>query len=252
MHNDRKGEVMFVLYLVIALLTLYLGYIIFLFILSLFIPRKIYEKESPFFRFILNSSTRRVLFILRVHTHIVGMEKIPLDTKCLFVSNHISNYDPIVTWDKLRSYHIAFISKNANFSVPIFGPFIRKCCFLPIDRKSIREAVPIIKKAGELLERKEVSIGVYPEGKRSKTLSLLEFHDCVFRISQMGKAPLVVLTVSGTEKIWKNIRRLRRSDVYIDVVDVIPYERLKDMRSSEIGEEVKKLMETSLAKRGEK
>lgn len=243
------GDVcVYILYLIGGLSALYFLYIVFLLVVSLFIPKKEYDKESPFFRFILNSSTRRILFILRIHTHISGMEKIPLDTKCLFVSNHRSNYDPIVTWDKLRAWHIAYISKKENFSVPIFGRVIRKCCFMAIDRKDIRAAVPTLRKAGELLGRKEVSIGVYPEGKRSKTLSLLPFHDCTFRIAQMGTAPIVVLTVRGTENIWKNIKRLRRSDVYLDVLEVIPYERLKDMRSVEIGEEVRALMEKSLKK----
>lgn len=245
-----KGCV-FIFYTLGTLIALYVLYIFLLFVISLFIVKKEYEKESKFFRFLLNSSTRRILFLLGIHTRVIGMEKIQEGEKYLFVQNHLSNYDPIVTWLYFKPWHIAFISKEKNFSVPIFGRFIRKCCFLPIDRKNIRAAAGTIRKAGKLLERRQVSIGAYPEGKRSKDGTLLPFHDCMFRIAELGSASIVVLTIKGTENIFKNIKRLRRSDVTIYVSGIIEKEKVLSSRSSEIGEEVRAMMERDL-KREEK
>ena len=237
---------MIVLYILLALVGLEILYILFLFILSLLIPKKEYDKDSPFFRFLLNLSTRRILTFLRIHTTVNDFDKVPQGTKCLFVSNHRSNYDPIITWMVFKDWRIAYISKKENFSIPIFGRFIRKCCFMAIDRKDIRKAVPTLRKAGELLKTGEVSIGVYPEGKRSKDCVLLPFHDCVFKIAQMGSSPIVVLSVRGTENIFNNIKHLRRSDVVIDVLEVITKERAEEMRTCEISEEIRGLMEKDL------
>lgn len=238
---------MVILYVLAGITALYLLYIVFLFLLSICIPKKEYDKDSPFFRFILNSSTRRILFFLRIHTEVNGMEKVKEGEPCLFVSNHLSNYDPIITWLVFKAWKPAFISKKANFSVPIFGRVIRKCCFMEIDRSNIRNAAVTIRKAGALLKKGEVSVGVYPEGKRSKTGELLPFHDCVFKIAQIAGRPIVVLSVQGTEKIFYNIKHLRRSLVTLDVLEVIPSERLENMRTCEIGEEVRALMERDLS-----
>ncbi len=237
---------MIVLYVLLGILSLYLLYIVFLFVLSLTIEKREYEKDSPFFRFILNSSTKRVLFLLGVRYTVNGMEKIPRDRKCLFVSNHPSNYDPIVSWLVFKDWKIAFISKKENFSIPIFGRIIRRCCFMAIDRKNIRNAIPTINKAGELLKRGEVSIGVYPEGTRDRGKELLPFHDCMFRIAMNASSPIVVLTVKGTENIFNNIKRLRKTKVEINVLSVFYPEETEGLRSTEIGALVRKEMEEKL------
>ncbi len=234
-----------------TLLGLYLLYLAFLSVCALLVSRKEYDRDSPFYRSLLDNSTRNILKLLRIHVHVSGMDKVPRDTKCLFVSNHRSNYDPIITWYVFKSWHLAYISKKENFSIPIFGRIIRKCCFMAIDRKNIRNAVPTIRKAGELLKEREVSIGVYPEGTRSRTGELLPFHDCVFKIALFGEAPVVVMALSGTENIFRNIKRLRRSDVNLDVLEVIPPSRVSVMKTSEIGGEVRLLIEKDLKAAGE-
>ncbi len=234
-----------------TLLGLYLVYLAFLSVCALLVTKKEYDRDSSFYRFLLDNSTRNILKLLRIHVHVSGMDKVPLDTKCLFVSNHRSNYDPIITWYVFKSWHLAYISKKENFSIPVFGRIIRKCCFMAIDRKNIRNAVPTIKKAGELLREREVSIGVYPEGTRNRTGELLPFHDCVFKIALYGEAPIVVMAVSGTENIFRNIKRLRRSDVKLDVLSVIPPSRVSTMKTSEIGVEVRLLIEKDLKAAGE-
>ncbi len=236
----------YVLYVILGLVGLYLIYILFLSICALLVPKKEFDRDSRFYRALLNNSTRNIVKFLRIHVHTSGFDLVPKDRKCLFVSNHRSNYDPILTWYVFRDWKLAYLSKIENFSIPVFGRFIRKCCFMAIDRKNIRNAVPTIRKAGELLEKGEVSIGVYPEGTRSRKCVLLEFHDCMFRIAELGSAPIVVLTVRGTENIFRNIKRLRRSDVYLDVLEVIPPDRVKTMRSNEISAEVRTLMENNL------
>lgn len=237
-----------VLIVLLSLLSLYLVYLAFLSVCALLVTKKEYERDSSFYRAILDNSTRNILKLLRIHVHVRGMEKVPEGEKCLFVSNHRSNYDPIITWYVFKKWHLAFISKKENFSVPIFGRIIRRCCFLSIDRRNIRNAAGTIRKAGELLKKREVSIGCYPEGTRSRTGVLLPFHDCMFKIAILGEAPIVVLAVSGTENIFRNIKRFRRSDVTLDVLEVIPSSRACAMKSSEIGEETRAMMEDDLKK----
>ncbi len=230
-----------------AFFSLVLLYILFLVICSLFVnPKKEYEEHSGFYRALLNGATAVAIKIMRIRLHVSGMEKIPADTKnLLFVSNHRSNFDPILTWHILKRWQPAFVSKSSNFKIPIFGRFIRKCCFMAIDRKNPRNAIKTIQKASELLKKGEVSIGIYPEGTRSKICKLLPFHNGVFKIAQKADAPIVVLAVSGTEKICKNYP-FRHTDVHIDVLEILSAERVKSTKTDIIGEHIKTEMENHL------
>ncbi len=237
---------MVILYILLGILILFAIYVVFLFICSLFVnPHKEYENNSRFYRFLLYSATAGALKLLRIKVHTDGMEKIPKDAKLLFVGNHRSNFDPIIEWQVFKDWDIAFISKDSNFKIPIFGRFIRKCCFMAIDRENVKNAMVTINKAADLLRKGEVSIGVYPEGTRNRSDELLPFHNSVLHIAKKADAAIVVMAIRGTDKIYKNVIR-RRSDIYLEIVDVISAEDVKNMRTAAIGERVRNDLKNSL------
>ena len=240
---------MIILYIFAAILILFFAYVIFLAVCSLFVnPKKEYDHNSRFYRFLLHSAAGGALKLLRIKVHTSGVEKVPTDVMPLFVGNHRSNFDPIIEWQVFKAWQPAFISKAANFKIPFFGRFIRKCCFIAIDRENPRKAMQTINKAAESLKRKEVSIGVYPEGTRSKNCELLPFHNGVFKIAQKANVPIVVLAISGTEKIHKQVI-FHRSDIYLDVIDVIPAEEVKAMRTDAIGARIRTELDEKLNER---
>lgn len=188
----------------------------------------------------------------RVKVLCTGLEKIPADRVFLVVGNHRSNFDPIITWYVLRKFPIAYISKEENFRIPFFGRIIRKCCFMPIDRKNPMNAMKAINSATDLLKSGKLSVGVYPEGTRNKTKEpLLSFHDGVFLIAKKAKAPIVVITLKNTDEIYKNFP-LRYTKVFLEVSEVIPAEYVFSARTAEIGARVKEIMLGSLEKVQEK
>lgn len=237
---------MIVLYLLLGLAGLFLIYLGFLGICALLVdPHKIYFKNSRFYRAVLNGASTAALALLRVRVHVTGLEKLPRWQRLLFVGNHRSNFDPIIQWVALKPWQIAYLSKAENFKIPFLGRIIRKCCFLPIDRRDPRKAMETIRDAAALLRSGEVSIGVYPEGTRSKQCVLLPFHDGVFRIAQKADAPIAVLAIRGTEQIHKNILR-RRTEVYLDIVTVIPAQDAVSLGTHAIGAAVREALQAAL------
>lgn len=203
------------------------------------------EKNSPYYRFLLNSGTAVAVWLLGIKVHINGADKLPENDRFLLVGNHRSKFDPILTWYAFNTHIMAFISKPENFNIPIFGRIIRKCCFMPIDRENPRNALGTIEHAAKLIEKNEAAVAVYPEGTRSKSGVLLPFHNGVFKIAQKADVPIVVAAISGTENIHKNVFR-RRSDVYITIAEVIPAEYVRENRTSAIGERVKTALSNTL------
>lgn len=229
-----------VLWILLAILILIGLYILFLGICALLVdPKKEYEHFSPFYFRVLNSATACSFVLARLRISSSGMEKVPWDQRFLLVGNHMSNFDPIITWYVFRRNNVAFISKVQNFKIFIFGRLIRRCGFMAIDRENAGAAYQTITRAADLLKQGEASIGIYPEGARNRTpeKGLLPFHNGVFKIAQMAKVPIVVVAIKGTENIHRNYP-LRGTKIQVDVVDVIPAEEIAGKRTREIGERV--------------
>lgn len=232
---------LWILWIVLGIIGLLAFLFLFIGVCSLFADRnKVYDKESGFFRFLLTYSTAIASVLIRIRLRVTGREKLP-EGRFLLVSNHRSKFDPILTWLAFGKYHIAFISKPENFKVPIYGRIIRKCCFMAIDRENPREALKTINQAAKLMKNDEVSVGVYPEGTRNYGEGLLPFHNAVFKAAVKAEVPIVVMTIKGADKIQNNYP-LHSSKVEIDVLETIEAERVKKMKTSQIGEYVSKIM----------
>lgn len=237
-----------VLYIFCAILILLALVCIIDIISALFIDtKKIYMHNSGYFRFLLYLTTALTVFIGRIHIHTEGLEKLKDYSKQRFlvVSNHRSNFDPIVTWHILRKYDLAFLSKEENMHIFTFGRIIRKCCFMVIDRENPRNALKTLMTSAELIKNDEVSIAIYPEGTRNKGEGLLPFHNGVFKVAKMANVPIVVMSVNGTVDIQKNFP-LRATDVNLKILDIIDPDKVQEMSTSAIGEIVREEILNSL------
>ena len=232
----------FVLWTIILLLALWLSYWVLIFICSCLVDTKrLYDKHSGFYRWLLVSSTWHLIFVGRVRFHTTGMEKIPKNQRFVLVCNHRSKLEPITSWYLLRQYDLAFISKEENFHVPCWGRLIRRCCFLPIDRENPRNAMKTIEMAANLIKDDQVSIAVYPEGTRNYGKGILPYHSGVFKIAQKANVPVVICGMWGPDQMKKNFP-LHGTDIYFDVLDVLSAEQVKSMRCNDIGEHARNLM----------
>ncbi len=237
------------LYILLAILGLLALAVLFLTVCALLVDRKkFYKKDSSFYRCLMNALAALVVWVVRAKVHVTGRELIPEGKKLLFVGNHMSNYDPIVTLFAFAKWDLAFVSKASNFKIPWFGQIVRRCCFMEIDRENPRNAIHTINWAAELLKEGEVSVGVYPEGTRSKSGELLPFHNGVFKIAQKAETDIVVVSLTGTNNIAKNLP-WKRTHVYVDVLEVIPAEQIHKVKTDVIGQRVEKLLTENKRKR---
>lgn len=218
------------------------------FIMSLFIKLdKPCDVPDKFCRFWVFGTVGFVLDLARVRITVNGAEKLPHDRRFLLVSNHRSNLDPMIGIVKFYKNEIAYVAKPEVLKFPIVGPFIHKCCFLPIDRENARNAMRTIHRATDFVKNDITSIGIYPEGTRSKTGELLEFKDGVFYIAKKAPCPVAVITVKGTENLSKNLP-FKSTKVLINVLGVIEPEEFADLSTHELGEKVREMMLADLGK----
>ena len=161
---------------------------------------KMYAHISPFYHALTMALDGWILALCRVKIHVEGLEKVPTDTEYLFVSNHRSNFDPMVQWWVLRRWRLAFVSKPSNMRKFVIGPFVRRCCFFADrPRKRARNALTTINAAADLIRAHECSFAIYPEGTRSKAVSCCPGTPARSKSHRRQASPIVVATIEGTE-----------------------------------------------------
>ena len=175
---------------------------------------------------------------------ITGEEKLP-DTPYLLVCNHRSFYDPLMILRYLKGQNIAFISKPSNMRIPLIGDMAYAAGFLDIDRENDRAALKTILTAADYLKRDLCSMGIFPEGTRTRTGRMGEFHPGSFKVAQRAGAPVAIACVRDTERASRRTFLLP-TKVYLDILELVPADRVKAMSTRELAEHSKALMAEKL------
>ena len=205
-----------------------------LFLITLPIKRKgdFGEKHSKFYRFFFEEGLTFINYFLRIKVHVENKDKLPSKKeRIIFMSNHLSKFDPMTCNSVLKGYDIAWIGKGSLFSMPLINRYLYKICFMPIDRDDLKQSLKVIKQAVKYINQGECSVGIYPEGTRNTTDEpILPCKAGSMKIAYLSKAPIVVMSVINTNKIVKNFI-LKKTHVYVRICEVIPYEEYKDLDS---------------------
>ena len=183
-----------------------------------------------------------------VRVKVIGRSRLPKNgQRFLLVCNHRSRFDPMTQLVILKDHHLAYISKPSNFKAPLGGKLMKICHFQGIIREDPLQSLEIMNTCTDLLKNDICSVGVYPEGTRTKDNVLLPFHEGVFGIATKAKCPIVVATTRGTEKVHKNFP-FHISYVNFDIVKTIYPEEYEDKPLKVISDEVREMMLDHLAR----
>ena len=224
-----------ILFALLAAVAALLIYVLIIWIASLFVDnKKPLTKQNEFVRRGITNAFKLVCWLFGAKIYVSGKELLPQDKCFQLVCNHRSGFDPLCFMSAMPDVNIAFIAKPSIMKIPIVGRVSYAAGGLAIDRENDRNALKTILTAAGYIKNGVCSIGIFPEGTRSKTLELLPFHAGSFKIAQRAGAPLVIAATHGTENIKSFFKRPK--DVYIDILEVVPGEKLKEMKTQEISD----------------
>ena len=203
------------------------------------------EEDSKAARRILYLYEELALTLLQVKIHTTGLEKLPREGRFLLVCNHLSLLDPLILHIHTKESQLAFISKRENDRLILVNKLMHKTLCQPINRENDREALKTILKCVDILKTDRASIAVFPEGYTSRTGHLQPFRNGVFKIAQKAKVPIVVCTLRGAAPIFHNAARLRRTHVFLDLLEVVPTSQLQGT-TKQIGDHIYAAMAQNL------
>jgi len=150
-------------------------------------------------RYILWTTMKWARFIMRItpaDITVRGMEHLPEGGNLVFIANHQSAYDiPLIMSVIPRNF--GFISKKELAFLPLVSSWMRgmKCVF--IDRSSPRKAMSGIETAIHNLKAGH-SMVVFPEGTRSRSSRMGNFHLGSLQIAYRAGSTIVPITIKDT------------------------------------------------------
>lgn len=147
-----------------------------------------------------------VAFISGVKLTVIGEENVPRDEPVLYIGNHRSFFDVVVTYARCPGL-TGYIAKDGVNKVPIFRIWMKRLHCIFLKRDDMKEGLKVILKAIEYV-KSGISICIFPEGTRNKDrnnpASLLPFKEGSFKIASKTGCKIVPMALIGTADILEN------------------------------------------------
>lgn len=131
-----------------------------------------------------------------------GRENIPDDTAVLYVGNHKSYFDIILSYRAFKG-PTGYVAKK-ELKVFSLGVWMEQISCIFLDRGDPKSSVDMIKQSVDNIN-KNISVCIFPEGTRSHDLnSIGDFHNGSFKAAVRMGAPIIPMAIIGTRNVWEN------------------------------------------------
>ena len=192
---------------------------------------------------------RVIAFLSGVKLTVLGREHIPTDRAVLYVGNHRSFFDIVLSYPccpRLTGY----IAKPSVMKVPSLGAWMELLYCLSIDRENTREALKTILSAIDLI-KKGVSVAIYPEGTRNRhpKEGLLPFKEGSLKIAEKAGCPIVPMAIYNSENVLEaHFPRIRSVPVILEYGEPIYPNELSKEEKKHLGTRTQQIIQEMLEK----
>lgn len=143
---------------------------------------------------------------------------------CIYICNHRSTSDPFLM--SLLPFELVQVVNKWPFRIPILGIFAKWSGYLSVNEMTFEE---FSSRVSTLLGQ-GVSIAAFPEGTRSGSKNMGQFHGAMFRIALQTRRPIVPVCITGNEMIpLKGSLLLRPGRIRIRKLKALKWEDYKDL-----------------------
>lgn len=186
-------------------------------------------------------------FLLVTNTRVTarGLDRLDPTASYVFCGNHISAIDIPVMIGTLP-VSVRFLAKKELFGFPILGRAMRTADMIETDRRAGPAAHRTINAQVTRAVGRGLSLMIYPEGTRSKDGEIMPFKKGAFRIAIDNGMPLVPITITGSERVWRpGSKLIRGGRVQLVIHDPIPTAALAATDIADLRDRVRAIVATT-------
>ena len=187
---------------------------------------------------IVQGAFKIVLLITGTKVTTLGYENVPDDEAVLFVGNHLSFFDTIISYSQMKT-RCGYIAKDNLAHIPILSWNMRFLFCLFLDRSDLKQGLETIRKAIDYVKN-GISVFIYPEGTRNKSgdeTNLLPFHRGSFKIAQRTNCRIIPVAFNNADDVFeRHFPYVRKTHVIVEYGTPIAYQDLTREEQKHIDE----------------
>lgn len=195
------------------------------------------KQHNDFFKYIV----KRANIGGNVTIKSYGQENIPEEDGFMFFPNHQGMYDALAMIDSCPK-PFSLVYKIELKDIPFLKQIAKCMKAFFIDRDDVRQSMKVIMSVSKEVEKGR-NYTIFPEGTRSKNGNKLgEFKGGSFKAATKVKCPIVPVALIDSFKPFDS-HSLKPVEVQVHYLKPLYYDEYKDMKTTEIAEEVQKRIE---------
>jgi len=199
---------------------------------------------------IVQGAFKIVIFLSGVKLTVIGEENIPKNQPVLYIGNHRSYFDIVLTYARCPDL-TGYIAKKEMQKIPFLSRWMKFLYCLFLDRTDIKAGLKVILTAIDQI-KSGISIMIFPEGTRGKgssDLDLLPFHEGSFKIATKTGCPIIPVCINHSSEIFEDhMPRVTPASVTIEYGKPIYPKELSKEDQKFIGKYVRDIMQETLTK----
>lgn len=160
----------------------------------------------------IGNKVMKLFFLLFYKIQIKGIENIPKDGSAIICANHLHNLDPLLL-AAFSKRQICYMAKEELFNNKLLSKILHGFGTFPVKRDAAD--ITAIKTSIGLLKKGRI-LGIFIEGKRSKTGELQKPKAGTALIALKAKAPIIPIGICGSYKLFSQITISVGEPIYLE------------------------------------
>ena len=185
---------------------------------------------------------KMVVRLVNVKVEVIGLENIPKDTAALYIGNHRSIFDVIIS-SYLIPGRVGYVAKREFSKVPFLNFWMNRIHSVFLDREDIKSGIAMINQCIENMQN-GISMYIFPEGTRNHYEgTLLPFHGGSFKSAIRTGMPVIPVTNIGMGDIFEDHKPTAHNrHVRIIFGKPIETKQLKGLQRRELPNQVREII----------
>ncbi|MCD4826196.1 MAG: 1-acyl-sn-glycerol-3-phosphate acyltransferase [Acholeplasmataceae bacterium] len=186
-------------------------------------------------------------YIFRLRLEIVGRENIPKTGRLTVYANHKSYADPVVIMEAVTR-PTSYTPKSGVYKYPFMHGMLRSIGAFPIDRSSDRNTARAMVEAIKVVKQ-GMAMVIFPEGgiKDRNDIKMVAMRAGAYRLGVKAEADMLPISIDGTTMIKHNLP-FKRTKIKVTIHELIKYEDVKGLKTSDLADKVFHIINDSLTK----
>ena len=142
-----------------------------------------------------------MLWITGADISYIGRENVPKDRAVLYVGNHNSYFDILLTYSQCPGL-TGYVAKSEMLRYPLLRDWMKRLYCVFLDRSDLRAGMQMILTCIDYIKN-GISICIFPEGTRSKDGQMQPFHEGSLKMAAKTGCPIIPMAISNSAQIFE-------------------------------------------------